>query len=75
MRELDYVQPKEKALSSHTNVVHYKSAESTVSGKRTKVHVLRFTGTTRERQLRCLGHVLRGDSLEKDCLLGMMEET
>ena len=31
--------------------------------------------TIRKRQLKCLGHVLRGRSLEKDCLLGMVEGT
>ena len=31
--------------------------------------------TIRQRQLRYLRHVLRGISLEKDCLLGMIEGT
>ena len=46
----------------------------------TNQEVLRRAGTTRElwtvvkrRQLGFLGHVLRGDGLEKDCLFGMIE--
>ena len=48
--------------------------------RRTNQEVLQMAGTTRElmimvrrRQLGYLGHVLRGDGLERDCLLGMIE--
>ena len=47
------------------------------TARMTNTQVLRMAGTSRklmttvrQRQLRYLGHVLRGDSLEKDCLLG-----
>ena len=48
--------------------------------RRTNQKVLQMAGTTRElmttvkrRQLGYLGHELRGDGLERDCLLGMIE--
>uniref|UniRef100_A0A0P4W0B7 Reverse transcriptase domain-containing protein n=1 Tax=Scylla olivacea TaxID=85551 RepID=A0A0P4W0B7_SCYOL len=48
---------------------------------RTNLEELQMASTTRElmttvkrRQLGYLGHVLKGDGLEKDCLLGMIEE-
>ena len=52
------------------------------TARRSNVEVLRMAGTSRmllstirKRQLKYLGHVLRGRSLEKDCLLGMIEGT
>lgn len=52
------------------------------TARRTNAEVLRMAGTSRklvttirQRQLRYLGHVLRGDNLEKDCLLGTIEGT
>ena len=52
------------------------------TARRTNLEVLRMAGTSRmllstirKRQLKYLGHVLRGRSLEKDCLLGMVEGT
>ena len=52
------------------------------TARRTNVEVMRMAGTSRklvttirQRQLRYLGHVLRAESLEKDCLLGTVEGT
>ena len=52
------------------------------TARKTNLEVLRMAGTSRmllstirKRQLKYLGHVLRGRSLEKDCLLGMVEGT
>ena len=52
------------------------------TARRTNVEVLQMANTSRtllttirKRQLKYLGHVLRGQSLEKDCLLGMVEGT
>ena len=35
----------------------------------------RLMSKIRKRQLRYVGHVLRGESLEKHCLMGMIEES
>ena len=50
--------------------------------RRTNEEVLRMAGVDREllstvysRQLGFLGHILRGDGLERDCLLGMIDGT
>ena len=50
------------------------------TARRSNEDVLRMAGTKREllsvirkRQLGFLGHILRGNGLEKDCLLGMVE--
>ena len=50
------------------------------TARRTNQEVLQMAGTSRmlitvirQRQLRYLGHVLRSDTMEKDCLLGMIE--
>ena len=52
------------------------------TARRTNQQVLQMARTSRsllttirQRQLRYLGHVLRGSSLEKDCLLGMIDGT
>ena len=52
------------------------------TARRTNVEVMEMAGTSRQlistirqRQLRYLGHVLRGSNLEKDCLLGTIEGT
>ena len=52
------------------------------TSRRTNTEVMRMAGTSRklvttcrQRQLGYLGHVLRGDNLEKDCLLGTIEGT
>ena len=52
------------------------------TARRTNEEVLQMAGvsrqlmfTIRKRQLGYLGHVLRGSSLEKDCLLGFIEGT
>ena len=50
------------------------------TARRTNQEVLEMANTSRslltiirKRQLKYIGHVLRGQSLEKDCMLGMVE--
>ena len=52
------------------------------TARRTKTEVMRMAGTSRklvttirQRQLSHLGHILRGSSLEKECLLATIEGT
>ena len=52
------------------------------TARRTNQEVLQMAGTSRQlmgtirrRQLGHLGHTLRGTTLEKDCLLGVVEGT
>ena len=52
------------------------------TARRTNQEILEMVGTTRvlmttirQRQLRFLGHILRGKSLGRDCLLGMISGT
>ena len=52
------------------------------TARRTNREVLEWANTSRklvttirQRQLKYIGHVLRGSSLERDCLLGMVEGT
>ena len=80
VRELDIECGYEEEVGDNRDVVFVENVEGAMDGKAdqpgsatdTKL-IQELLTIIRKRQLKYIGHVLRVLSLEKDCLLGMLE--